>query len=435
MKKLLFATAIAFAAISGNKVMAQEEALNPLDTLATAVQKMQNDLDVLKRLQFSGYIQGQYQVAESAGESTFEGGNFPTNVDKRFTLRRARLKATYLTELSQFVFQIDATERGVFIRDLYAKFTEPYLKAFSLTAGCMNRPFGFEVPYSSSLRESPERGRMSQTIFPGERDLGAMITFQMPKTSKWNILKVEGGFFNGTGLGAADFDSYKDFIGNIGINRTTKSEKISYAVRASYYNGGVNQNSSTVYSMGTDSLGANVFKMNKDTSNFGAAAKRVYTGFDAQLNIDGKFGMTSLRAEFIAGEQPGTSATSTSPSAQPTEFYKRKFNGAYFYLLQNIGQSKHQFVLKYDWYDPNTQVKGDEIGQAVAPISGSSFKTTNATDVKFTTIGIGWVYHYDNNLKLTAFVDFVNNETTKNVSAYKEDLKDDVFTLRLQYKF
>ena len=49
------------------------------------------------------------------------------------------------------------------------------------------------------LRESPERGRMSQLIFPNERDLGAMLTIQGPKLSNWNWLKLEAGLFNGTG--------------------------------------------------------------------------------------------------------------------------------------------------------------------------------------------------------------------------------------------
>jgi hypothetical protein len=187
--------------------------------------------------------------------------------------------------------------------------------------------------------------------------------------------------------------------------------------------------------MGTDSLGANVFQLNKDTANYGAYTKRSYKGLDAQMNIDWFPGITTLRGEYIFGTQTGTDSSSASATSQPKNFYERKFSGASFYLLQNIRQSKHQLILKYDWYDPNTDVKGDEIGKSVAGISGKTFKTTNATDLKYSTFGIGWAYHWDNNIKITAYYDIVKNETSSNLLGYHEDRNDNVFTLRLQYKF
>ena len=242
-------------------------------------------------------------------------------------------------------------------------------------------------------------------------------------------MKIEGGLFNGTGGTASDFDYKKDFIGNIGINKTTKNEKINYAVRASYYNGGYRQPTKYIYNGFETLTNGNLgYSVDSTSTNKGKIAKREYMGADAQINIDFPFGLTSLRGEFIQGTQSGTSATSTSPSATPTtDTYIRKFNGAYFYFLQNIMQTKHQLVLKYDWYDPNTNVSGDEIGK-----SGSKL---NNNDLKYTTIGIGWVYRWDTNVKITAYYDFVKNETSKNLAGYTKDLKDNVFTLRIQYKF
>ena len=43
------------------------------------------------------------------------------------------------------------------------------------------RPFGFEINYSSSDRESPERGRKSQILMKGERDLD----FKIHLTNNW----------------------------------------------------------------------------------------------------------------------------------------------------------------------------------------------------------------------------------------------------------
>ena len=173
--------AITLFALFGYNVKSQEVEQNPIDTLTTTVQKLQSDFSILKKLKLSGYVQAQFQTSDSMGASSFAGGNFPTNSDKRFMVRRGRLKATYDNGLSLFVLQFDVTEKGMGIKDAYIKIKEPWMNAVSLTTGVFDRPFGFEISYSSSLRETPERTRLFQTIFPGERDLGTKITIQDQK--------------------------------------------------------------------------------------------------------------------------------------------------------------------------------------------------------------------------------------------------------------
>ncbi len=423
--------------VSITKLNAQESTENPIDTLARSVVKIQDDLAHLKKLKFSGYIQAQYQVADSIGAASYAGGNFPQYSDKRFAVRRGRLKAVYTGNWSQYVLQIDVTEKGVGIKDAYVKITDPWTKWVSLTAGVFNRPFGFEVEYSSSSRESPERGRMSQIIFPGERDLGAMITLQAPKTSPWNFLKADFAVINGTGGTASDFDFQKDIIARVRADKSSKNEKIKWGLGASYYDGGVRQGTSKVYTINADSAGLNAFKMNKDTANFGAMAKRQYVGVDGQVSIDFPFGITTLRGEYIQGQQPGTSTSTTSPSTQPGDVYVRNFNGAYFYFVQNIMQSKHAIVVKYDWYDPNTSISGDNIGAKILAFQGTTYKTTGTQDITYTTLGLGYIYKLDSNVKFTVYYDKVTNEKSINLgsSAYWKDLKDNVLTVRVQYKF
>lgn len=436
-KQFLLKTLVLLLLMNSSVIIkAQETEVNPIDTLTSTVIKIKDDLDVLKRIKISGYLQPQFQASDSNGAASYAGGNFNANTDKRFMLRRARVKIAYEMPLSQYVFQIDATEKGFAIKDMYAKFTEPWMKTVSLTIGCMNRPFGYEIGYSSSMRESPERGRMSQIVLPNERDLGAMLTFQMPKTSRFNFLKIEAGMFNGTSSGAVDFDYKKDFIGRIRIDKSTKSEKINYGLGFSYYNGGYRQGSTKVLSVAGDSLGALGYQLNKDTLNYGAIARRNYIGADFQFNIESPIGITTLRGEYIQGKQPGTSSTSASPTVQPTtETYIRNFNGAYFYFLQNILTTKFQLIAKYDWYDPNTEVAGNQISETVVSSTGKTMSKTGKQDIKYTTIGLGIAYRWDANVKITAYYDMVKNETSENLTGYKKDLKDNVFTLRVQYKF
>ena len=182
-----------------------------VDTLNTKIENVKSDLDLLKKLKISGYIQAQWQLADSAGQlSPFSAGNFPKNSDNRFMIRRGRVKFAYEGKLTQFVLQIDATEKGVSLKDAYLNFKDPWLQMFTVQAGVFNRPFGYEIAYSSSLRESPERSRVMQTLFPGERDLGAMLTIQPRKDSRYNFIRLNAAILAGNGI-APETDSHKDF--------------------------------------------------------------------------------------------------------------------------------------------------------------------------------------------------------------------------------
>src|SRR4051812_44485345 len=105
-KKLLSIMLVALSAISIT-ANAQQESL--LDTLTRNVAGIRSELDVLKRLKISGYVQAQYQVADSGGISSFAGGNFVSPswnfpLDKRFMVRRGRVK---------FVYDSPVNEKGI----------------------------------------------------------------------------------------------------------------------------------------------------------------------------------------------------------------------------------------------------------------------------------------------------------------------------------
>lgn len=451
MKKQILGLLLMTGLMSNGSIYAQEVPVE--DTIPATVAIIRQELDVLKRIKVTGYLQTQFQYGDSTGSAVYSGGAFGAGIDKRFMIRRGRVKFQYDAPLndkgistSQYVLQFDVTEKGLTIKDAYAKLTDKWIGWVSLTAGMQNRPFGFEIPYSSSLRESPERGRMSQILFPGERDLGAMITIQGPKTSNWNWLKLEAGLFNGNGApgagaSVADFDKQKDFIGHISAIRNNKSETVKYGLGVSYYSGGYRIDVDSIYNISTDAAGNMGYMLANITHTIDLIGigtreytKRQYIGADGQLNIDWKPGMTVLRAEYIQGEQPASRSSSASPNSNQaitSNLYNRNFNGAYFYFLQSIMQSPWQVIAKYDWYDPNTDVTGNEIGTTVV----NGLVKTNATDLKYTTIGLGLAYRWDANVKLTAYYDMVTNETSNKLSGYTKDLKDNSFTLRMQVKF
>ena len=423
------------------------------DSLQKEVIQLKKDVSALKRIKFSGYIQPQFQLADSAGAASVAGGNFAAGLNNRFMIRRGRLKAVYSSvenskgiSTSQFTMQIDVTERGMVIKEAFAKITDPWKGFASISMGMFNNPFGFEVGYSSALRESPEFGRMSQNLFPNEMEVGAMLTLQGPKKSKWNKYRLDAALVNGNnapgyGVDVSDFDSKKDFVGRLSTDQSFKDGKLLIGAGLSYYSGGFRIDSVNVYSIGLSETGVNGFILDTKAVENGVVAindrgftERTYMGADLRLTVKWKAGSTTLRGEYISGQQPGLSTSSRSPNDKTPiskDIYNREFSGGYFYLVHALPKLPLEFVAKYDIYDPNTAVSGNEVGE----VPGTSSKSTNETDLKYTTLGLGLNWYYDQNIRLMAYYDMVTNETSSELSGWTADKQDNIFTLRMQVKF
>ncbi|ALL08173.1 porin [Pedobacter sp. PACM 27299] len=381
-------------------------------------------------INITGYLQTQFQKAQSSGINSFSGGDFSKNSDSRFMIRRGRLKIDRADKYSSIVFQIDATQNGVQLMDAFIQFHQEETKQFLFTAGLFNRPFGYSIVYSSGYRDFPERARVFQTLMPRERDLGAMISFK-PDYKPLSFLSADLAVINGSGLTARDYDSKKDIVANIDFTfDSLANKKLKLGFGASYYKGYVRSDTETFFVRN-----GSTYVKDTNPSHVNSYANRDYYGANLQVAYDNSFGTTSFKAEYVAGKQPGVAAAaditgplaSTSFSAQPkTDLYLREFNGYYFWLTQRIGKSKFNALLGYDVYDPNIHVSEKEIG---APNSN-----TTAGDIKFSTLGYGLTYMMNGRLKLTLYNEHVVNDDTQ-LPQYTKDLKDDVFTARLQYRW
>ncbi len=410
---------------TGLAANAQEETKpTPMEELEKRTEALESEMAKQKRLKVSGYVQTQWQWGEEA--ASLKVGSPNTNPDEsfnRFGIRRGRIKFTYEYDIASGVFQLDMTEKGVKIKDAYLNIKDPWAGSMALRGGIFDRPFGNEISYSSSLRESPERSTVFQTLFPDERDLGAMLVLQAPKTSPWSILKLEAGLFAGNGI-QLDTDNEKDFIGHFSAAKTIGSS-ISFGAGASYYNGSVYQPTENVYTVNDKA-----FAVDSDADNKGGFAKREYTGFDAQFSVESVLGLTQLRGEYLFGQQPGTGTSTKSPNygTPPTtgDTYIRDFSGWYVIFVQGLGRSPFSAVVKYDVYDPNTKVSKDEVDAA------NGF---GKADLAQNTFGFGGLWRMSNALRLQAFYEIVSNEKSANIAGMDKDLNDNIFTLRMQYKF
>ncbi len=351
-----------------------EEVSGKVDSLTEAFTELKNVVDALNRLRVSGYIQPQY-INDESSVNALSSATATRNRDQ-FSVRRARMKFTYqFTPNARFVWQPDITSSGAVLKDGYVDYIEPWTSwHHTLTAGQFNWPFGFEVGYSSSSREMPERTRVIRTLFPGERDRGVQLS----------------------GLGFADRFSYKVAI----VNGTGTTQSFDFNKRKDL----VGRVGGTV---GPLDIAASVYRGRELVSVANASTGREFdkerTGLDFQLvtPIPG----LGVRGEYICGKQP------PAPGAAPAAALSADVEGYYLYAIQNLG-TRNQFVLRYDSYDPDDDNSlPNVIGNA--PVR---------------TLGGSYIFHWDANSK------FMFAYEQPKTSGFT-DPDDNVFTIRYQYSF
>ncbi len=404
------------------------------------------DLAKLTKIKLSGYIQAQWVHLEAANA-------YPSNL---FQVRRARIKFQYEPVNGVvFVLQPDFTPGNITIKDAYAQVNEPWLKMFSLWAGKFNRP-NYEVEYSSSSREVPERSRVIRAIYPDERAIGAKLEFAPQNVP----IKVQLAVFNGndgisinnpvfnygtlkwdnntTVTQNNDFDNYKDLMGRVTYSfRLGKWGGLS--VGAHGYYGQIKANSLDV--LNSD------YSYSTTLSGVGKGVKKNWIGFEAQFFAD-VLGGLALKGEYIFGvnSTPGyngsasivsqTSSvvndtlnliTLTTKYMNSAPAISRNFSGYYIYLIKNIGK-RNQVAVRYDYYNPNTKLAADQIGTAkwdakidpkTDPVKYTSFTgndpvvalgtqtktiTTNklvsgVNDIPYGTWTFAYTYFFDENIK------------------------------------
>jgi hypothetical protein len=435
---------VSFSAFAQSETTPQEEPVKTeFEILKDEVENISGDIKKLKKFKVSGYIQGQFEVGQEFA-STKVGS--PTSYDNtrdgksgdffRFGIRRGRIKLSWEDTWGSAVFQLDLTEKGIGFKDVYFKVSEPWLKVASLTVGIFDRPFGDEISYSSSRRESPERTILFQKLFPDERDLGVMVTLAGPKNSKLDGLKLDAGAFCGNGITLPD-NGKMDFIGHLKYDK--KWSNIAFGVGASMYYGTVRNRDTMLYTVKEGKWASE--QVEPRLKNV-----RQYYGFDAQFSAHSSWGMTNIRGEVLWGTQPSTNGDLSSPKwnlfqtgsslLQYAADYKRirKFWGTHAYFVQDIYKTPLTLVLKYAYMNPNSQLKRDEI--------------INKTDLPYHYFGAGLLVKCTSNLRLMCFYELPINTTKNNIPIaekpssgknnvpnYQKHVEEGVFNCRLQFKF
>jgi len=410
--------AVTLALIGGGApARAQEEGISPsaaeqlealkgqLEGMTEQVQTLVGDVDKLKKVKLSGYVQACWETAENKRDTVAATGSGPTistSNNERFYIRRGRLKLTYdSSPLSQAVIYFDGASSGSSINarllEAYVTLIDPWtvLHRHALTIGQMNVPFGYEIERSSSARELPERSRAENVLFPGERDRGVKIS------SQWTSqLETMVGIFNGAGISSGDYPTSdptrgKDFLARVRYAQGTIDGAVSWC-------GGHATTALTGPDVETDKtrLGVDVQGYYELPSLGGGTLRAEYFG-GSEVNPDSVKRLTTVPSgggrRLVAGADPAHLATD--------------FRGGYVMWVQNLGE-RFQAAARYDRYDPNTDLDHDQ----------------------YERVSLGASFFYDGFTRITLSYDVPRTDVAATGGRFT-DPHDNLWTVQVQHKF
>ena len=176
-------------------------------------------------LGLTGFVQADVAFRKASEDQINPSTGDPLNED-RFSIRRARLKATLERTYVAGAFELDGnTVRGPTARIAGAEGslrlpgsggegTPPLIMA---SIGLFKIPFGYEVIESDRERLFLERSTTARALFPGEYDLGARLQ------GGWRFIRYALAVQNGEPVGERAYPSrdpnhQKDWVGRLGVD-------------------------------------------------------------------------------------------------------------------------------------------------------------------------------------------------------------------------
>ncbi|MCI0531716.1 MAG: OprO/OprP family phosphate-selective porin [candidate division Zixibacteria bacterium] len=390
-----------------------EEVQSRLDGADERMSLLEGDVSSLKKFKAGGYIQLRLDLDQTS-ISSFEGIPLTktNNKNQLAYFRRARMKLEYDNKSSRYRLYLNSGRTTpVEVLEAYAEwlFVVPVTNFpidLNLRVGQQNWPFGYEIEYSSSKRDFPERSRIEKEFFDGERDRGVNLNVALPEYVQFNL-----GLWQGTGIkgdGVKPFEwmdptKQKDIIARVKFNYSTFYLGFS-GYFGEFVDPGAPANSGQL--VWSDANTNNTIDSGEVVITGASAAKpsihhdRMRKGVDAQWFLDLlPIGGTALRGEYMFGHDKG----------------KIK-DGWYVWLSQALG-TKFGLAGRYQRFDPNRQndpsVSGDD---------------------ELTVLSLVGHYYWDSATRITFSYD-ANYEPGETAGGAKRELDNNLFTIQWQFSF
>jgi len=432
-----------------------------VDGLEESYLETKSTVETLAKIKVTGLIQARMEYAP--GDTGILDAGLPSD-QTRFKVRRGRLKVSQSGKLGDWAVQAQYGEKGIELQDIYGTAYDPWNVA-KLRVGAQDIPFGYEIGYSSSSMETMERSLAEQKIFNGEKDLGAVLFLAYDKDF-FQYIDLKAGVMNGQmNVKTQENDDGKAYLGRLGFKAPMKDLNLEIDGGASYYYNTLTARGLTSVLDYDNQLGNHTNAKNQYAAVISGDVelKKQIIGADLQAYVNIlPFGGTVLRGELYTGTNvsaannapyDGTVATSTSYTTVYDSTKKvyttksvdtkasaaaviRPVMGWYGTLIQNIGND-FQLVARYEQWDPNTELSGNEIGAK----NSAATAIGDANDLSWSQISLGVNYFLSGNVKLSLAYDIKTNEKSSALANsdprkdYSKEIDNNLLTAQLQYKF
>jgi hypothetical protein len=387
------------------------------------------------------YVQAQYEHHQDSEDQIQQGGVY-LNQD-RFLVRRGRIQLDAAWRWVDLAIQIDAnTARGpgVFVKRAEASLVwrrgpweaklpargpraaeVPYAR---LTVGLTDIPFGFELQEAARDRVFVERTLASQALFPGERDVGVVLSGGVG-FFRYALAATNGEPADDRGAKAVgDPNRAKDLVLRLGADaRPLPALRVTGGVSALYGRGFHAGTDATKDSVQWNDLNQDgMVQPNELTAAPGTAAtpsasfSRWGLGADLEVRFETPLGWTRIYGEATLATNLDRGLFVADPVATGIDV---RHLGAYGAILQEI--TPYGIVgFRFDYYDPNADFF-DRRGGKLLP-SSQAVKTFSPL------VGL----QLPDRARLVFQYDAVRDLFARDQSGVPTDLENDRFTLRLQ---
>jgi hypothetical protein len=417
----------------------------------------------LAKIKVSGFIQARYEYGADTG--IIDSKNPP--LQGRFTVKRGRVSVGSEGTLGDFLVTTQYAEDGIKLIDAYGSAYDPW-KVVKARMGVQTIPFGYEINASTPKMDNLERSLFEQSVFNGEKDLGAVL-FLNYNEGAFQYIDFKAGVLNGNmnvvgipvlgtaenGVSQAAFDDGKAYTGRLGFKAPIKDLNMEIDGGVSEYYAVYTSQNDTVFDF-AGQLSNTSSTSHISTGNVRNDLHKQIAGADLQAYFNVlPIGGTVLRGEFytgtnvsISGNKPfdpwsealnTSNATGTDNSyVTSNKAYVKDVMGWYATLVQNFGKS-FQGVVRFEQFDPNTDVSGAQIGNGKG--NGGSLLNTSKDDIEWSMLEVGVNYFLSGNVKLSLDYDHKINETSANatgsstITDYNGQIQNDKYTFQLQYMF
>jgi len=385
-------------------------------------------------LRLSGYVQLDWVLHNQASQNEVNySTGAPLNQD-RFTLRRAHLRAASERGYLTGALEIDAnTVNGPQLRPINAELgvrfparDDPKQPRFSLVAGLIRIPFGFELQELDFVRPFLERSTAARAFFPGEFDLGVRFRAQ------YRFFDLSLAVMNGHPLGDRSFPALapnqkKEIIGHLGVQgEIAPGVSVAAGLSADTGNGFHEGNGTSKDRLvWRDENGDGIVQATEVQVIAGSSATPAEQFHRFALGADARFGIRfgehaefELRAELVRASNLDRAIEPADPVAVGHDLRQL---GWYLGATQEV--TRWAIVgVRYDFYDPDQDAREQQAVQVVP------------RDRSYRTVSFLAMLRYAE-ARLSLQYDLNRNALGRAANGAPTSLASDALTARAQLRF